>query len=184
LIEEDSEQVKRARAQWFYRGQQRPDFADPPNANQRSVWDFPRPPALEKCAHRCEVKLKDITIAASQECWMVCETAHPPTYYFPRDSVSFEWLREAEGSSFCEWKGQATYYSVAIGGIKIERSVWSYKNSFSTFKTLEGAIAFMPAPFDCFVDGESVRPQPGGFYGGWITSHFSGPFKGEAGISG
>ncbi len=109
------------------------------------------------------------------------ETSHPPTYYFPPEDVAPNVLRPMSRRSLCEWKGQARYFDVAVASEVFAEAAWSYPKPTAAFAALAGYIAFYPERFDCFVDGERVKPQPGGFYGGWITSHQAGPFKGVPG---
>lgn len=94
-------------------------------------------------------------------------------------------LIPAGGQSWCEWKGQAAYYSVVVGERRAENVAWYYPNPTPSFLPIKNYVAFYPRPMDrCLVDGEVVVPQPGGFYGGWITSDVVGPFKGEPGTMG
>lgn len=110
------------------------------------------------------------------------ETSHPPTYYFPPADVALSLLQSNPTESFCEWKGHARYFDVVIGGERLSSVAWSYPKPAAEFGTLRDHLAFYAAPFDgCSVDGERVTPQPGGFYGGWITSSVAGPFKGVPG---
>jgi len=72
-----------------------------------------------------------------------------------------------------------------IGGVVLPRVGWSYPNPSASFAALRDHIAFYAGPFDrCTVNGETVLPQPGAFYGGWITPGFAGPFKGGLGSMG
>ncbi len=113
------------------------------------------------------------------------ETSHPPTYYLPRRAFVPGALREASGSSWCEWKGEANYYDLVGGGTVARKAAWSYLHPTSGFASIAGAVAVMAAQVDrCTVNGEVVAPQPGGFYGGWITSWVTGPFKGVPGSMG
>ncbi len=113
------------------------------------------------------------------------ETSHPPSYYVPTDDITPGVLRRAAGTSFCEWKGSATYWDVMVGDEVLPRVGWSYANPSRDFVMLRDHVAFYAAPFDCCrVDGEKVQPQPGDFYGGWITSALAGPFKGIPGSRG
>ena len=116
----------------------------------------------------------------------VLETSHPPVYYVPVEDVAEGSLEPAAGGgSFCEWKGAATYFDVVGGGRRVERGAWTYRDPAPGFEPLRDAVAFHAAPMDaCTVDGEVVRPQDGGFYGGWITRDLVGPFKGEPGTHG
>ena len=118
--------------------------------------------------------------------WLgVLETSHPPTYYLPREAFAPDVLRDAPGSSWCEWKGQAKYYDLVTDTRVAPAAAWTYPRPSPGFAPIAGAIAVMAAQVDrCTVDGEQVVPQPGGFYGGWITSRVVGPFKGIPGSVG
>ncbi|MDT5274709.1 MAG: hypothetical protein QOG95_1641 [Mycobacterium sp.] len=113
------------------------------------------------------------------------ETSHPPTYYLPHDAFAEGVLRRADGASWCEWKGQATYYDVVSDTRVAPTAAWTYLHPSRDFAPITGAIAVMAAAVDrCTVNGEQVIPQPGGFYGGWVTSWIVGPFKGIPGSAG
>lgn len=120
-------------------------------------------------------------IASTSHSWRVLETSHPPTYYLPpREAFVDGALRDAPpGASMCEWKGQARYYDLVAGGATVaSRAAWTYPRPTPAFAEIAGSIAVMASLVDrCTVDGETVVPQPGGFYGGWITSRVVGPFK-------
>lgn len=152
------------------------------------MWDYPRPPRLEEFSATITVELGDTVVAATDHGWRVLETSHPPTYYLPADAFRAGALRPAAGSSWCEWKGQARYYHVVAGasdGRVARKAAWTYPHPTPGFEPIAGAIAVMAAQMDrCTVDGETVVPQPGGFYGGWITSRVAGPFKGIPGSMG
>ena len=144
------------------------------------VADYPRPPALVASEQRIEVRALGELLAQTQRSLKVLETFHPPTYYLPPEAVRLELLEPAAGHSFCEWKGVARYYSIVVGDQRLERAVWSYPEPTAAFAALAGWFALYPALMDgCWVEGERVQPQPGGFYGGWITSAVQGPFKGD-----
>ena len=163
---------------WSFRGQQRPDFAVEPGPGQESVWDYPRPPTLVATDRRVQVSAGDVLVADTRRAMRVLETASPPTYYLPPEDVDFSHLTDAPGSSFCEWKGRANYYALATGGAVVG---WQYREPSAAFAAIAGYLSFYPAKLLCTVDGEKVRPQPGDFYGGWITDEVTGPFQGEPG---
>ncbi|MGL4439469.1 MAG: DUF427 domain-containing protein [Bosea sp. (in: a-proteobacteria)] len=149
---------------------------------QESVWDYPRPAVAETCDGHLMIVHRGIVLAETRRAIRTLETSHPPSYYFPRDDIAMQWLRSSSRSSMCEWKGQAKYFQVDIGGGALNDVGWSYASPTEAFTLLKDHIAFYAAPFDaCFVDGEKVTPQPGSFYGGWITSRVAGPFKGAPG---
>ena len=156
-----------------------------PAPGQESVWDYPRPPRAERTARHIEVRFNGVLVADTRAAVRVLETSHPPTYYVPQADVRLDCVREAEGSSWCEWKGAARYYDVVVGDRRARRAAWSYPKPTAPFALIAGYFAFYVRLLDeCLVDGERVVPQPGGFYGGWITSDVIGPFKGEPGSEG
>lgn len=156
-----------------------------PQPGQESVWDYPRPPRLEVCTKSIQIIFNNVAIATTNHSYRVLETSHPPVYYLPPESVQTQYLQTAPGQSFCEWKGIAHYYSLTLGEKTLEKIAWYYSEPTATFLPLKNYIAFYAQPMDaCLVDGEIVTPQPGGFYGGWITADVVGPFKGEPGSFG
>lgn len=156
---------------------------DPALPGQESVWDYPRPPRLEPTARRLRIIHRGITLADTVQGLRTLETSHPPTYYLPPADIDMALLRRsAQRGSFCEWKGVATYWDIAIGGDTLVGIGWSYPDPTPGFAALQDHFAFYAAPFDeVRVGDERARPQPGGFYGGWITSDLAGPFKGVPG---
>lgn len=170
---------------WNFKGHQRPAFATVPGPGQESVWDYPRPPRLEPTSRHIQVIFNSVTIADTQRALRVLETSHPPVYYIPPEDIQMEYLIPSNRTSFCEWKGAAGYYSVQVGDRRAQNSAWYYPNPIDPYKALKDYVAFYPQHMDaCYVDGERVQPQPGRFYGGWITSDIVGPFKGEPGSQG
>ncbi|CAB4685295.1 MAG: DUF427 domain-containing protein [Actinobacteria bacterium] len=153
-----------------------------PGPGQESVWDYPRPPLLRVGHESIEIELGGQVVARTTTSWQVLETSHPPTYYLPRAAFAPGTLRPAAGHTVCEWKGRASYVDVVAGEVVAARAGWFYPDPTPAFAALRDAIAVMPAGMDrCTVDGELVRAQEGGFYGGWITDRVVGPFKGSPG---
>lgn len=178
-----------------------------------NVHSFPRPPLLEKTPRHLVIKWNSATIADTRDAFWVLETTHPPTYYLPRSSISVP-LQRTGHTSFCEWKGQATYYSLSppppsapsatdsdsgatttkptkpttttTTPVVAKNKAWSYENpSAPAFAPLKGYVSFYAnAPWECFVDGEKVEAQEGDFYGGWVTSELEGRMKGGPGTWG
>lgn len=156
-----------------------------PEQGQESVWDYPRPPRVEPAGEHIVVRLGGEVIADTSDAVRVLETSHPPVYYLPRSAFAEGTLVPAAGSSFCEFKGDARYLTVRSGDATAERSAWFYPTPSPGYEALIDRVALYPAAMDsCEVDGETVLPQVGGFYGGWITSRVTGPFKGEPGTAG
>ncbi len=177
-------QLHRAQAGWNNKGKLRPPFAETPRDGQESVWDYPRPPRIVPDRRRILVRLGDQPIADTIGAVRILETASPPTLYLPPADVRTDLLARADGASMCEWKGRATYWNVVLPDTRRARAAWSYEDPFGTFALIEGWFAFYPALLDCTVDDVPVRPQPGGFYGGWVTPEIVGPYKGEDGTHG
>lgn len=159
--------------------------AVPPGDGQESVWDYPRPPRLEPVGARILIRFGGEIIADSRSAFRVLETSHPPVYYLPPDNIAAGAITPAAGSSFCEFKGIASYVNLSVGGRRAERAGWRYLDPTDRFRPIAGFIAFYASKLDeAWVDGERVVPQPGDFYGGWITSRVVGPFKGAPGPMG
>jgi uncharacterized protein (DUF427 family) len=171
-----------SRASWTNRGNARPPFAKTPSETQESVWDYPRPPALIPDIRRVRVVLGGHVVADTRGSLRMLETSHAPTFYLPRADVDMRCLeRLSRLGSRCEWKGAATYFDVVGGDSSVGGAAWSYEAPFGDFLALKEHIAFYASRLECYVDGERALPQPGGFYGGWVTSDLAGPFKGEPG---
>ena len=169
-----------ARDKWQYTGQTRPPFADRPGPGQRSVWDFPRPPALVPLAKEVEIQADGVQIALTSKALELQETASPPTVYLPPEDVVLDLLLPLpKRSSLCEWKGKAVYWALKAAPDKA--IAWSYANPFAEYAILKDYLAFYPQYLECFVNSERVIPQPGDFYAGWITNDLCGPFKGAPG---
>jgi uncharacterized protein (DUF427 family) len=155
------------------------------DSKKECVWDYPRPPRLEPTSKHVRVELGGVTLVDTRSAFRVLETSHPPVYYVPPRDVAMQHLVEAPGSSYCEWKGRARYYSVVVGSERLEKVAWYYDDPTEAFDPIRNHIAFYPDRMDgCFVDDERVVSQPGDFYGGWITSDLVGPFKGGPGTHG
>ncbi|MFC7530603.1 DUF427 domain-containing protein [Actinoplanes sp. GCM10030250] len=150
-----------------------------------SVWDYPRPPRLERTEARVTIVHAGQVIVDSDRCWRVLETSHPPVYYVPRDDIADGALAPGTGQSYCEFKGVASYWDLVTGTNRVERAGWSYERPTFAYAEMAGAVAFYPSLVDeCRVAGELVQPQEGDFYGGWITADITGPFKGGPGTRG
>jgi uncharacterized protein (DUF427 family) len=129
--------------------------------------------------------LTGVTIAYTQRGFRVLETSHPPNYYFPPDDINDDALEPTKGTSFCEFKGRAHYFNVRAGSSIATEAAWAYDTTSEAFAPISGYVAFYASRMDaCYVDDELVTPQPGGFYGGWMTADITGPFKGGPGSRG
>ncbi len=169
---------------WRWTGRERPPFALPTREGEESVWDYPRPPELRADTRHVVVRVGGEEIVNTRRALRMMETASPPGFYLPIADVKAGVLIPAAGQSHCEWKGAARYWTVVAGGVRLERAAWSYDNPLSPYEQLRDHIALYATEAECFVDNERVRPQDGGFYGGWVTNEIVGPWKGSAGTGG
>ena len=147
-----------------------------------SVWDYPRPPIVVPSDEHVIIEVGSMVVADTRRAVRALETSHPPTYYVPRTDIAPGLLSPATGTTYCEFKGRASYLDLVCPSGRVLRQVaWHYPKPAPGFELLHGHVAFYPGRVDrCTVDGEVVQAQPGDFYGGWITSRVSGPFKGGA----
>ncbi|MEM1041201.1 MAG: DUF427 domain-containing protein [Bacteroidota bacterium] len=156
-----------------------------PGPGQESVWDYPRPPALEPVAERVRVEFGGETIADTTRALRILETSHPPTLYLPPDDIRLEFLTRTARTSGCEFKGRAVYFDVEVNGQRAAAAAWSYPEPAPRYADLKDHLAFYPSRMDaCWIGDERVQAQEGDFYGGWITSKVVGPFKGAPGTWG
>ncbi|MDZ7679943.1 MAG: DUF427 domain-containing protein [Acidimicrobiales bacterium] len=154
-----------------------------PGPGQESVWDYPRPPRIEPTDAHIRVGLGGETVADTRRAVRVLETSQPPAFYLPPDDVRTDLLVPTTTRTFCEWKGQAIYYTVRAGGVEAQDAAWTYATPVDAFAPIAGWFAFYAQQLDCSVDDEHVTANEGSYYGGWITSAVVGPFKGGTGTS-
>lgn len=160
-----------------------------PSPPHESVWDYPRPPRVEPTTKQIRVVFNGITIADTRRAQRVLETSHPPVYYIPPEDIRIEYFKSTPRRSFCEYKGSARYHTITVnnksaGSKTANNAAWSYPNPAPAYQSIQNHIAFYPSLMDaCYVDDEPVTPQPGDFYGGWITKNITGPFKGDPNTS-
>lgn len=152
---------------------------------QENVWEYPRPPRVEPTSEHVQVFLGGELVADTTSAVRVLETSHPPVYYIPLEDFAPDVLVPASGSTFCEFKGRASYFDVVAGSTRAARAAWTYPDPVPGYGLLASRAAVYPGKMDrCTVDGEEVQPQEGDFYGGWITGRVTGPFKGAPGTGG
>ena len=154
--------------------------------SMESVWDYPRPPAVEACEARVRVLLGDATLVDSRHAFRVLETSHPPTIYVPPRDVAMDLFTESERSpTFCEFKGRAHYLDVTVGERTVSAVAWTYRNPSFGYELLRDHLAFYADRVDeAWLDQQQVDAQESGFYGGWVTPDITGPFKGPPGTRG
>ena len=148
---------------------------------RENVQSYPRPPALEPVPHRITIRLGGVLVADTARALRVLETHHAPTYYLPPEDIAAT-LRPVQGSSYCEWKGVARYFDVLSGDKIAHRAASAYDRPTTGFVALAGHMAFYAGLMDeAWVGDLRVIPQPGDFYGGWVTPNLDGQIKGAPG---
>ncbi len=158
---------------------------DPIGPGQESVWEYRRPPRVERVSERIRVVVEGRALADSTRALRVLETSHPPAYYLPREDVDLTNLHEVSRSTLCEWKGTARFLDYDDGQRRIEQVAWTYPSPAPGYESVTGHIAFYAGKVDeAWVGDERATPQPGHFYGGWVTSSIVGPVKGTPGSFG
>ncbi|MEM6682795.1 MAG: DUF427 domain-containing protein [Pseudomonadota bacterium] len=178
--------VLSSRTGWGGRG---PKHIEPKGPGDESVWDYPRPPIIDDAPAPVRVTLKGHILADTKRAKRIKETASPPTIYIHPDDCDFTVLKEADGLSICEWKGKAQYFDIRLpDSTHVRQAAWSYPDPFEDaikgMEKLANWLCFYPSKAECYVGDERVTPQPGQFYGGWVTKQIKGPFKGEPGTGG
>ena len=157
------------------------------NNPKESVWDYPRPPRLEPTQRRIRILHQGQPLADTHAALRILETSHPPVYYLPPTAFAPGLLQPSSSrQSFCEFKGLATYWTLHLSGLDIPDAAWSYERPSAPYAALRSHVAFYASRLAahgiaCYVDDEPIQAQPGDFYGGWITSDLTGPFKGPPG---
>lgn len=161
---------------------ERPKDVDVPGPGQESVWDYPRPPRIEPVSALVRVEIAGLVLGETRHALRVLETAGAPVYYLPADDVRRDCLEPSSHTTLCEWKGVARYWSVRREDRFEPDAAWDYPRPLEGFAEIAHHLAFYPGRMDaCHVGDQRVTPQPGDFYGGWITPDLTGPFKGQPG---
>ena len=170
---------------WRWTGRGRPEWAETPGPGQESVWDYPRPPRIEPVDAEMKVVHRGEVLARTDRGVRVLETASAPVHYFPPGDVRMDLLERGGPGSLCEWKGAARYWSLRLGDETVPRIAWDYPDPTADFESIAGWLAFYAGKVDeAWVGDVRAEPQPGGFYGGWVTPGIVGPIKGERGTEG
>lgn len=156
-----------------------------PGRGQESAWDYPRPPRVEPLPERLRVVIDGQVLADTTRGLRVLETAGAPVYYVPPEDVQLDRLATSRHTSVCEWKGDAEYVTYNHAGRQVANVGWRYPRPLPGYEAIAGHIAFYASRVDeAWVGAEQATPQPGNFYGGWVTSRIVGPFKGGPGTFG
>lgn len=103
-----------------------------------------------------EVRLDGELLAASDRALRLDETGLPPRYYVPQDDVRIEQFRPTSFRTTCPFKGEASYWSVDVGGQTHDGIAWAYEAPMSAVAEIAGFMSFFPDRADITVDGNVV----------------------------
>lgn len=94
------------------------------------------------------VKLGGRTIAETSESLTLQEGSYPPVSYIPRKDVDMSLLVRSEHRSHCPYKGDASYYSIPLGGARSVNAIWTYENPHAAVGSIREYMAFYPDRVD------------------------------------
>ncbi len=101
------------------------------------------------------------TIVDSKRALVMHETRLPPVFYFPREDVRMDLLAPSDHRTNCPFKGNASYWSIEVGGRRIENAVWSYEDPFDEALPVKGYLALDWGSVDTWFAGTTeLREQP------------------------
>ena len=116
---------------------------------------------VEPTAHRIRAVFNGETIADSTSALVMNETRLPHVFYFPRKDVRMDLLNSQDNFTNCPFKGNASYWSVAVDGRIAEGAAWSYEDAFDEAVTVNKFIAFDWSAMDAwYADDEQLAEQP------------------------
>jgi uncharacterized protein (DUF427 family) len=88
------------------------------------------------------------TIADTREALMLREAAYPGVLYVPRKDVDLSLLERTDHSTWCPYKGDASYYSIPAGGDRSVNAIWTYEAAHPSVAQIDGHMAFYPDRID------------------------------------
>lgn len=120
------------------------------------------PIRLERAGRRWRALFAGHLIADSDDAVIVHEAGAKPAVYFPRDSVSMEYMSRTDRTSRCPYRGEATYYTLLMDGDLAENAVWSFESATDPeLESMAGRIAFDPSVVDVYEADEKVARAMG-----------------------
>jgi uncharacterized protein (DUF427 family) len=106
------------------------------------------PISIETNPSRIVVKIAGKIIADTSAALTLRETSYPPVQYVPRQDVDMTVLTRSEHTSFCPYKGDASYYDIPAGGDRSRNAVWTYEDPFEAMAQIKDYVAFYPDRVD------------------------------------
>jgi uncharacterized protein (DUF427 family) len=106
------------------------------------------PITIEPTAGRVVVTVAGQVVAESRNALTLREAAYPAVQYIPREDADMSLLQPTDHSTYCPYKGDCSYFSIAAGGERGLNAVWSYAKPFEAVSAIEGYLAFYPERVD------------------------------------
>ncbi len=106
------------------------------------------PITIEPNAHRIVVRLGDTVIADTTRALTLREASYPAVQYIPRGDVDMSLLERTAHSTYCPFKGDASYFSIPSGGERSANAIWTYEAPFEAVAQIKDHLAFYPDRID------------------------------------
>ena len=106
------------------------------------------PITIDANPSRVVVKVAGKVIADTRDALTLREASYPPVQYIPRRDVDMTALTRSEHTTFCPYKGDASYYSIPAGGERSRNAVWTYETPFEAMAEIKDYVAFYPDRVD------------------------------------
>jgi len=106
------------------------------------------PITIEREPKRVVVTVAGEIIASSNDALVLHEATYPPVYYIPRADSDMTKLARTDHGSYCPFKGDASYFSIPIGGDRSVNAVWTYEAPYDAVASIKDHLAFYPTRVD------------------------------------
>jgi uncharacterized protein (DUF427 family) len=106
------------------------------------------PIRIDRNPSRVVVTLAGKAIADTTDALTLLEAGYPPVHYIPRKDVDMAALQRTEHSTYCPYKGDASYYSICAGGERSINAIWTYEEPYEAVAAIRDYVAFYPDRVD------------------------------------
>jgi len=100
------------------------------------------PITIERNPNQVQVRAGEALIADTSAALTLCEANYPPVQYIPRDDTNMAQLRRSDHTTYCPYKGEASYFDIVALGDKGANAVWTYEHPYSASAEIAGYLAF------------------------------------------
>ena len=106
------------------------------------------PITIERSPAHVTVSVGGRVIADTRDALTLREASYPPVQYIPRKDVDMSLLERTQHSTYCPYKGDASYFSIPAGGDRAANAVWTYESPFDAMAQIKDYLAFYPDRVD------------------------------------